>query len=213
MERLYNGSMGRNGSWWPEKAGLQINWAEDGGCSYKNTYKHPRVRLGLEFPRRHTTVGLCLSAGRRLTRKQTLAANRGALYHPAKPDPPCLSCQANYYEATMRTIMCNKQLRPWFGGVYWWKWSTDPDPWSHPGEGPPYNHLSGNCSDFCECAHTNTKYLVPPLLARSFVHELQQQNQLFWIEWAHTCAWRRSATQAGSTVLEKYYIHGCPDDW
>eukprot|EP01051_Picozoa_sp_SAG22_P003453 SAG22_NODE_168_length_16723_cov_6.542409_7_plen_230_part_00 len=72
----------------------------------------------------------------------------GAFYHPAKPDPPCLSCQANYYEATLRTIFCNKQLRPWFGGVYWWKWSSDPDPWSHRGEGAPYNHASGNNSDF-----------------------------------------------------------------
>ena len=44
--------------------------------------------------------------------------NPGAFYHPAHPDPPCLSCQANYYEATLRTIFCNEQLRPWFGGVY-----------------------------------------------------------------------------------------------
>eukprot|EP01046_Picozoa_sp_COSAG06_P053683 COSAG06_NODE_9341_length_1926_cov_3.072797_3_plen_122_part_00 len=72
----------------------------------------------------------------------------GGFYHPAKPDPPCLSCQANYYEATLRTIFCNMQLRPWFGGVYWWKWSSDPDPWSHAGEGTPYNHASGNNSDF-----------------------------------------------------------------
>eukprot|EP01049_Picozoa_sp_SAG25_P013998 SAG25_NODE_2333_length_1712_cov_43.125897_2_plen_78_part_00 len=75
--------------------------------------------------------------------------NRGAFYHPAKPDLPCLSCQANYYEATLRTIFCNQQLRPWFGGVWWWKWSTDPDPWSHEGEGSPYDHASGNNSDFC----------------------------------------------------------------
>jgi hypothetical protein len=41
MESFYNGSEGGNGSWWPEKAGLKIIWAEDGGCSYKNTYQHP----------------------------------------------------------------------------------------------------------------------------------------------------------------------------
>jgi hypothetical protein len=112
MERFYNGTIGGNGSWTPKQAGLQIIWAEDGGCSYQGTYLHP-----------------------------------GAFYHPAKPDQPCLSCQANYYEATLRTLFCNKQLRPWFGGVYWWKWSTDPDPWSHPEEGTPYNHASGNNSD------------------------------------------------------------------
>ena len=116
MEKFYNGTIGGNGSWTPKEAGLQIIWAEDGGCSYKDTYQHP-----------------------------------GAFYHPAKPDPPCLSCQANYYEATLRTIFCNKQLRPWFGGVYWWKWSSDPDPWSHEGEGTPYNHASGNNSD-CKSA-------------------------------------------------------------
>lgn len=114
MESFYNGSIGGNGSWTPKQAGLQIIWAEDGGCSYNNMYLHP-----------------------------------GAFYHPAKPDIPCLSCQARYYEATLRTIFCNKQLRPWFGGVYWWKWSSDPDPWSHPREGTPYNHASGNNSD-CE---------------------------------------------------------------
>ena len=32
--------------------------------------------------------------------------------------------------------------------LQWWKWSSDPDPWSHPGEGSPYNHASGNNSDF-----------------------------------------------------------------
>eukprot|EP01049_Picozoa_sp_SAG25_P016095 SAG25_NODE_3539_length_1047_cov_1.170886_1_plen_154_part_00 len=103
----------RNKTWWPAKAKMPIIWSEDGGCSYRNMFRHP-----------------------------------ASFYHPAHPDPPCLSCQANYYEATLRTIFCNEELRPFFGGVYWWKWSSDPNPWSHRGEGSPYNHSPGNNSDF-----------------------------------------------------------------
>jgi hypothetical protein len=36
-----NGSVGSNGSWWPEKSGLQIIWAEDGAISDTNVYLHP----------------------------------------------------------------------------------------------------------------------------------------------------------------------------
>merc|ERR1712146_75069 len=64
----------------------------------------------------------------------------GSFYNVAHPAPTCLECQANYYEATLQTIFCNKKLRPFFSGVYWWKWSSDPDPWGYLG--------FGNNSDF-----------------------------------------------------------------
>ena len=64
---------------------MPIIFAEDGGCSYQNMFRHP-----------------------------------AGFYHPADPDPVCLECQANYYEATLQTVFCNEQLRPWFGGIYWY---------------------------------------------------------------------------------------------
>ena len=38
-------------------------------------------------------------------------------------------------------------MREWFGGVYWWKWSTDPSPWSDDGAAGN-DKAPGNNSDF-----------------------------------------------------------------
>ena len=71
----------------------------------------------------------------------------GGAYDSAHPDPVCLECQARYYEAFFKAVWCNPEAREWFGGVYWWKWSTDPDPWSDDGAAGN-DRKSGNNSDF-----------------------------------------------------------------
>jgi hypothetical protein len=71
----------------------------------------------------------------------------GGAYNSAHPDPVCLECQARYYEAFFKAVLCNPDAHEWFGGVYWWKWSSDPNPWSDDGA-VGNNRASGNNSDF-----------------------------------------------------------------
>ena len=71
----------------------------------------------------------------------------GGAYDSAHPQPVCTTCQERYYEAFFRAVWCNPEAREWFHGVYWWKWSTDPDPWSDDGAAGN-DKAPGNNSDF-----------------------------------------------------------------